>query len=258
MKFKIKLADLLIGVACQYDYLKKYCGEYIADETNFQKNTSYEDFQIEIGTEDTLFEQQKADSERASNNISEKSAYLETLAALRKIAEIMPEYHRILMHGVVVSWRGSGYLFTAPSGTGKSTHAALWKKYFGDDVEIINGDKPFLNIFGSECGHTQVYAYGTPWSGKERWQKNTSVPLKGICILQRGKINCIRQLPPAEALPWILRQVHFPQSPVNTGKTLELIDRLLESVPVYQLECDISEEAVRCSFEGMTGKRYLT
>lgn len=306
MKFKIKLADLMIDITCQYDFLRKYCEEYITEEMDTQQETSYADFQIETGTDDILFEQQKETCAEVISSDSEKSAYLETLAALRKIAEIMPEYHRFLMHGVVISWKGRGYMFTAPSGTGKSTHASLWKKYLGDDVEIINGDKPILNICdyhtcsderaaddrktgsgnwgvgdrkegsgnwidkddrdgkpdcgiqaGSDikCQNNQVYAYGTPWAGKEHWQKNTAVPLSGICILQRGTTNHIRQMQPAEALPWLMRQIHFPQSSKNAGRTLELIDQLLNIVPVYCLECDMSWKAVKCSFERLTGEK---
>ena len=295
----------MIGITCQYEYLKDFCLEYIVKNSK----SLQEDLQINITPEDILFEQQKASDETKNND-----AYLETLAALRKIAEIMPEYHRFLMHGVVVSWKDRGYMFTAPSGTGKSTHAALWKKYLGDDVEIINGDKPILNICcndGKEaddgkidgrnliaedgkissrnwiakdgktgsrnwtagddrdgtldcesqtasdlkCQNNRVYAYGTPWAGKEHWQKNTAVPLNGICILQRGTTNCIRQMQLTEALPWLMRQIHFPQSPENAGRTLELIDQLLKILPVYCLECDMSWEAVKCSFERMTGEK---
>lgn len=89
--------------------------------------------------------------------------YLETLAALRKIADFMPEKDCFLMHGAVVAWKDQGYLFTAPSGTGKSTHLALWKKYLGDQAEVINGDKPFLKVMEDE-----VWVYGTPWAGKEQ------------------------------------------------------------------------------------------
>lgn len=296
MNFKIKLADKIIGITCQYEYLKDYCSEYIVE--NSKNADLYEsDFQIETEMKDILFEQQKASDETKNNY-----AYLETLAALRKIAEIMPKYHRFLMHGVVVSWKDTGYMFTAPSGTGKSTHAALWKKYLGDEVEIINGDKPILNICCSDgretddgkigsknqiagdgkigsgnciaedntdgkpdcesqtasdliCQNNRVYAYGTPWAGKEHWQKNTAVPLNGICILQRGSTNHIRQMQLAEALPWLIRQVHFPQAPENAGRTLELIDQLLKIVPVYCLECDMSWEAVKCSFERLTGEK---
>ena len=65
------------------------------------------------------------------------------------------------MYGAVVADDGSGYMFTAPSGTGKSIHVALWKKYF-ENAEIINGDKPFIRV--DESG---VWVYGHVM-GRER------------------------------------------------------------------------------------------
>lgn len=82
--------------------------------------------------------------------------YLETLAALRKIADFMPEKDCFLMHGAVVAWKDQGYLFTAPSGTGKSTHLALWKKYLGDQAEVINGDKRFLKLWKMRSGYMEL------------------------------------------------------------------------------------------------------
>ena len=146
-------------------------------------------------------------------------------------------------------------MFTAPSGTGKSTHAALWKKYLGDDVEIINGDKPFIRVENSGKAQkptdTQVYAYGSPWAGKEHWQKNIRVPLKGICFLQREKTNTIRKIQPTEAMPLLMPQVYCTNQPMMAAKVLDMLDVVFDEVPMYVLTCDMSEEAVRCSFEGM-------
>ena len=72
--------------------------------------------------------------------------YLETLALLRKVAEVLPEKDGFLMHGAVIQWKDKAYMFTAPSGTGKTTHIRLWRKYLGQGVSIINGDKPFIRI----------------------------------------------------------------------------------------------------------------
>lgn len=127
-------------------------------------------------------------------------------------------------------------MFTAPSGTGKSTHINLWKKYF-DGIEIINGDKQFIWVL-----EDQVWAYGTPWCGKEGWQKNASVPLKGICLLNRGKENYIVQIAPTQVLPFIMRQVHYTDDSEIAGRTLELLNRLMTEVKLYRLECDVSRE----------------
>lgn len=232
IEFKIKLADVVISIHGQYDYLKDLCRDYIVDEAA--------EAEIEITEQDILHECPESDMKKYG------SFYLETLAALRKIAEIMPERNRFLMHGAVLSWKGEGYMFTAPSGTGKSTHVSLWKKYFGADVKVINGDKPILRVDENE-----ILVYGSPWSGKEHWQMNMSVPLRGICVLKRSEQNRIRQMKPAEALSLLMKQVYYTGDVTRAAKTMELLDVVFKNIPIYLLECDISEEAVKCSFNAM-------
>lgn len=250
MEFKIRLADKVIAVHSLYDATKNYCGDYVVDDSD------EEQFRIEISQGDIRNEQEETvrteeQEEKKEQKPQYTPQYLETLAVLRKIAEDMPKWKRFLMHGAVISWNGDAYMFTAPSGTGKSTHISLWRKYLGDQVQVINGDKPFLSVEKSE-----VRAYGTPWAGKEKWQTNMDGELKGICILAQAEKNQIRRLEAEEALPYLIRQIYFTNNSENAGRVLELLDELLRVVPVWYLECDISEEAVRTSFEAMTGQRF--
>jgi hypothetical protein len=124
-------------------------------------------------------------------------------------------------------------------------------------LDIVNGDKPFISL-ESVDGSALITAkvYGTPWAGKEGWEKNRSAELNGICFLQRGKENKIRKLEPSECLNYLFNQVYLPKDPVALDMTLELADLLTKNVPLYLLECYISEEAVKCSFEGMSGMEY--
>ena len=110
----------------------------------------------------------------------ENDEYLETLAVYRKIAEKMIDYDTILFHGSVIAVDGIGYLFTAKSGTGKSTHTRLWRELFGERAVMVNDDKPLIKV--SENG---IIVYGTPWDGKHRLSTNTFVPLKGICFMSK-------------------------------------------------------------------------
>ena len=120
------------------------------------------------------------------------------------------------------------------------------KRYLGEEIKIINGDKPILRVTENE-----VRIYGTPWAGKEQWQSNANVPLKGICLLQRGKENHIRQIRPVEALPQLMQQIYYTSDVGMAAKTMELLNQVFAQVPVYQMECNISEEAMRCSFNEM-------
>lgn len=243
MSFTVKLADKYFYIEHIFPELESFCKDYVVE--NHTPN-----FRIRLTEEDIDFEKAHASAEIFS------SAYLETLALLRKISELLPSERRFLIHGASISYDNNAYLFTAPSGTGKSTHICLWRQYLGDKVRIVNGDKPFISLDKDSQGNIQPFIYGTPWAGKECWQRNCSEPLKGICFVQRGNENTIRKVLPEEYITILFNQVYLPHDSVAVGQTLELIDLLVKHVPLYLLTCDISEDAVRCSFEALTGLPY--
>lgn len=177
--------------------------------------------------------------------------HAETACIFRCIAERSPYFGSFLFHCAAISYEGEGYLFGALSGTGKSTHIGLWRQLLGDKVEIVNGDKPLLRMTG-DCPEI----CSTPWAGKEGWQKNCIVPLKGICLLCRGEENKIERVDPKDCMRLIIQQIYLPRDKQALVLTLDLLDRILRMTPVYLLHCDISEEAVRTSFEALTGKPY--
>lgn len=266
MAFKIKLAGIEFQVNGIYEEsLKKHCGDYLDIEENSDNKKCFDNcvtgkedlklsdndsvYEIIISEDDIIREQGTMLEDEGQSGFAPE--YLETLALLRKVAEVLPEKDGFLMHGAVIQWKDKAYMFTAPSGTGKTTHIRLWRKYLGQGVSIINGDKPFIRIV-DDC----VRIYGTPWAGKEGWQNNKNAPLGGICIIQRGTECGIRKLDSKEAIPYLLGQIHFGDSSAQAGKTLELLDVLIKKVPVYILNCDISEHAVRTSYEAMTGEKY--
>lgn len=175
-------------------------------------------------------------------------AYLETLAVYRGIADKMPDYDSILMHGSALALDGTGFLFTAPSGVGKSTHARLWRELYGDRVQMINDDKPLLQI-----REDRVTVFGTPWNGKHHLGGNVSAPLRAVCFLARGKENAIRPVSAGEAYPLLLGQIYRPVDAAALIKTLKLADRLSCSVRFYRLECNMEPEAAKLSSETMKG-----
>lgn len=250
MEFRMKIADVLMDVSSQYEMLAEYCRDYMVEDSAEEVSERLVLTMEDIEKERTIAEKsgEPVSTLGSQQNMPQYSPqYLETLAALRKIADFMPEKDCFLMHGAVVAWKNQGYIFTAPSGTGKSTHLALWKKYLGDQAEVINGDKPILKVTEDE-----VWVYGTPWAGKEQWQVNKKVALKGICFLERGEKNSIQKIDSFSALPFLMRQVYFTDAPQSAGKTMELLDQMLKIVPLYKMKCDISKEAFECSFGAMT------
>ncbi len=238
MSFTVKLANYCLELNSESSLLKDFFKDYLIDDAN-------PDFTISWSEEDLDKEMIEADMDFSRD-------YIETLVILRKISEILPQKGGILFHGASISYKDHAYLFAAPSGTGKSTHIRLWRKYLGQDVGIVNGDKPFITFNTNE-----PLIHGTPWAGKERWQKNCSFPLAAICFIKRGTSNTIRKTSILESLPLLLRQIYMPQDAASAEQTLALIDLLIKKVPLYLLECDMSEDAVQCSFEELTKLSYI-
>ena len=243
MTKKYKIADKVIEVTSIYEKVHDYCKDYLTDEPA--------DFSVCITREDIIKEKDKSDSEYAYEGKKSpdfSDTLLEETAVYRKIAEKMPDYDTFVFHGSVVAVDGQGYLFTAKSGTGKSTHTALWREYLGDKAVMVNDDKPILKITDSG-----VTAYGTPYNGKHRLGCNMSVPLKAICILTRGEKNSIVRIDKAEAYAMLLQQVYRPQNPLQMAKTLKLVDRLAANTELYKLACNMDIEAAEVAYNGMKG-----
>ena len=211
------------------------------------------EFALSITPADIAFEREKAAREartegRAVGRYSD--AYLETLAVYRKLAEKLPDYDTVLFHGSCVAVDGAAYLFTAPSGTGKSTHVRLWRELLGARAVMVNDDKPLLRI-----GETETLVFGTPWDGKHRLSSNIAVPLRALCILERAEQNHIEAIPAAEAYPMLLQQVYRPADPAALARTLTLLDRLAASVPLYRLGCNREPAAAELAYHTMRGMR---
>lgn len=155
------------------------------------------------------------------------------------------------LHASAVMLDGKAYLFSANSGTGKSTHTEKWCRLFG--ATYLNDDKPALRLIDGVW-----MAYGTPWSGKHDLSAPMGAPLGGIAFIKRGEENAIRPFPPAEAVPifmsqslWRLREHR------QMGKQLELVDKLMRQVPVWELTCRNDDDAALLSHSVMTGLRKL-
>lgn len=188
-------------------------------------------------------------AQRIQEGLSASSA--ELLSLHRSIAEQLPQFDRLLVHGAAIEYKGKGFLFTAPSGTGKSTHIRLWRQYIGKDVGIVNGDKPIIDLSGEV-----PLICGSPWAGKESWQRPVQVPLEAIVCLQRGASDTICRVSPDQWLIPLMGQIYRPHNAEALRRTLDLTDRLLRSVSVYRLECTPTEAAVRAAFPLLTNEDY--
>ena len=132
---------------------------------------------------------------------AEKNVFIEEEALCWMLGKKLSPYDALQLHGSAVCLDGEAYIFTAPSGTGKSTHTRLWRETFGDRVFMINDDMPYLRIF-DDC----VRAYGTPWNGKHHLGNSCSAPVKAIAWLRRDEENHIERLPKETAFAVLAQQ----------------------------------------------------
>lgn len=228
-------AGLKVSVHHNYDNLTKFLSDYLTSCPT--------DIKIDITTDDINHEREKSDG-------IYPDYYLEFLAFLRKFCSRAADYGIVLFHSSAVVCDEKAYLFTAPSGTGKSTHADLWCKLLGEKVKILNGDKPFLR-FTEDI----PYAYGSPFDGKEHLSYNGRAEIAGICFLYQSRDNNIERVSPLEAFKWVYPQTLKPEETAQCKKAVETMIRLINKVPLYSLGCNISTEAAKLSYETMTGEK---
>ena len=237
----ITLAGRCVEINSLYDEVYNLCSEYLT-------NDGSPDFTVVVSPEDIEFERMKSireDMSKYMHPVLYPDSYLETLAVYRKIAVGMLKYDTFLMHGSVVAACGDAYLFTAPSGTGKTTHIKLWLENIPDSY-VVNGDKPLIRVREGYCE-----ACGTPWSGKERMNTNVMVPLRAICLLERGVENSIEEISFLEAYTKLFQQTYLPSEADYVRKTMELIRKLSESVHFYRLACNMEPEAALLAASAM-------
>lgn len=161
--------------------------------------------------------------------------------------EKLLDFDGFMLHSSAIEVDGKAYLFSAPSGTGKSTHTEQWVKLLGDRVSYINDDKPAIRIINDV-----IYACGTPWSGKNDISKNVCVPLQGICMLERSAENRICRMSADEVIFELISQTLRVADEKRMGRLMELMDTVLERIPVWKLGCNISTQAAELSYKTMS------
>ena len=232
-----KIADRIIKITSFYESVHKLCCDYRVDgdvSCDIEVEVTRADIDNEIA--------------RSENGDRYQEGYLEELAVYRKIATEMLRYDTFLMHGSVVSVDGQAYMFTAKSGTGKSTHAKLWCDLLGEKAVMVNDDKPLIRV-----GSNKATVYGTPYNGKHRSGNNMAVPLKAICYLTRSETNSIEEVSSKDLYHILLQQIYRPGDKELLIKTVSLIDKLTKEVKFYILKCNMDISAAKTSYNAMKG-----
>lgn len=242
--FTMELAGLVVRVQPLFQSTREYCRPYLSDKVpEFFVNVTQED----LAQEQMLLEQEAIEEGLKIRKF--KEPFLERSTIQRRVAEHLIDRNTLMLHGSTVAVDGGAYLFTAPCGTGKSTHTRLWRELFGDRAVMVNDDKPFLRITSSG-----VLAYGSPWSGKHGLANNVCVPLKGICSLYRGSENLIQHVDRNCLIDLLYYQAHMPEDQVLAKKALSLVDQLAEFVPLWEMYCNKELEAAEVAYRAMSGQ----
>lgn len=176
----------------------------------------------------------------------------EYLASGKNFYTQLLNFHGMMLHASALVMDGKAYLFSAPCGTGKSTHVCLWRRVFGDDrVRVLNDDKPALRLENGTW-----YAYGTPWCGKTGQNLNLRFPLAGIAIIERGEANVIQRYSGAAALSDVFSQTVTLNTAADRLKQMDLLDKLITQVLIWKLRCNMDPSAAIVSYEAMSGEKW--
>ncbi|MBQ2891235.1 MAG: hypothetical protein IJE44_06290 [Clostridia bacterium] len=232
-ELKCKIADLKVSVTVLQnenrliEYAEKYADDF-SGESDINISFSHEFLEHRVAENDML-------------TLSEAEYIWTGLDFAKKLLG----FGGLVLHASAVCYDDKVYLFSAPSGTGKSTHTSLWEKVF-DGAFVINDDKPALRLIDGK-----IYVYGTPWSGKNGKNKNFCAPLGGICFISRSEENHIEKMTAKEAIPSILREtLRFPSIEFMEA-LLGFLDKNLKNIPVFKMGCNTQDEAATTAYNFM-------
>lgn len=189
--------------------------------------------------------QQDYDEQKEKWGLKE-DPYGENLLSVYRACDELLKYNRCIFHGAAFLWKGKAFIFTAPSGTGKSTQLFHWLELYGDEIQVMNGDKPVL------CAEeNQITVYPSPWKGKEGLgNDDLKAPLGGIIILEQGQEEKIRRLKPNQSVPKLLPRILFTvetkEQVISAGKITEAI---ITTVPVWKLINTGNKESSQLTYE---------
>lgn len=218
--FTVEIAEIPIYIDNRYAYIRAFCQGYLTEKKPIVSITVTEEEirkNVEIQTE--------------------KEGDAEISCVFRLIANAIIKYDAFFLHAAVLAIDGKGVAFAAKSGIGKTTRMNLYKETFGDRAQIVNGDKPVLRFLDG-----QLYAYGTPWRGKEIIGDNVRTPLNALCFLERSNEVSLERISIPETLSRIFNQVYIPEDEQDREHILDLIGQMIQNTPCFLLKCNKEKE----------------
>lgn len=238
--YKGTFAGFELNLIFQFPDTSSYFGDYLTENTTDQSNYIYVD-----DKDYRLWEQKYK---------MQKDAYTEYCLSAYRVSDELIKNHSILFHGASFLWNKKAYIFSAPSGTGKSTQIRNWMYLYKDEITILNGDKSILKF----CGNDIPDVYPSPWKGKERWgNDNINAPLGGIIFLRQGNDNRIDKISRKSFNEFYLSGVFSSfEDPDLISQICRIGEHLYQSVPMWILTNKGDYESARimhdyiCTYEG--------
>lgn len=158
-----------------------------------------------------------------------------------------------LLHSAAFTYHGKAIVCTGPSGIGKTTQYAQWKRNFGNEVKIISGDMNFI-VFRDDG---EIWVMPSAWNGKERLRSDAWAPLGGIILLEQTEDNSITRMDPKEVILPLYAQICFDRMEKKTiFAVLQKEDTLLRKIPVWKLSSRGDLDSARLCHDSIAGEIY--
>lgn len=223
--FYVKVAEVLFEITANYIETRQFFKKFLVEENDKCEK-------INIGKAEI--------SEFLKQYASFDMKMAERAIVKYKMDRILVNYDAFPVHASALSYKGKAYLFTALSGVGKSTHAGLWKNSFGDDVIMINDDRPYIKIIGDK-----IYAYSHPQSGKHNIYTNTHSEITAISKIIRDSSNFIKPVSKGMFFPFMVQQTYTMDEIQITSKIISMVKTVLDHVDVFEIHCNTNMNAAR-------------
>lgn len=237
VSFKVNIEDNLPKPVGNHIYKEKY----LFDEDKFEITSTYGRETRAFYQKDNLYAfLEEVDNNQYNLKIKRENYIHDGWQILNHSAleSILIKFSAFILHSSFIKHNDKGILFTAPSGTGKSTQANLWNKF--KKAKIINGDRSLIQKYKDKwCG------FGIPFSGSSEYCEHDMAELKAIIVLKQSPVNKIEKLDKSTAIKKLISETtinYWNSSFVN--KVVDLINDLVEDVPVYEFACTKEEDAV--------------
>ena len=227
---RYKIADIVCEIDTRCKETSHWYEPYLTDEPlDFPKTLTYADSSaehlVEVGQDLTI-------------------PLAENMLLATKFNTMLLRFDGSYIHSSALKYKDKVYLFSGPSGVGKSTHTRRWCRLFPNETKILNDDKPSFRFIDDKC-----YIYGTPFAGGTDIQINEKGELGAIVFIEQASENRLVRLSAREAIVELTTQTPQKRNPAMVEKMLELHSRLISEYPIYKLYCADNDESVSVAKE---------